>query len=285
MHAAARVARQAVVFLGLAACAGGEEAPTDEAPAEAAGPQVLEVATADYAFTAPDSVAAGWVTMRMTAGGNEFHHVQVVRLDEGHTVQELMAEMGKGEGAPPPSWARMVGGANGADPGATVETSMLLEPGNYALICMIPAADGMPHFAKGMVRPLTVTGTATGATVPTADVTLTMTGGHFEMSGPVAAGMRTIRVENTDAMPHEAILIKLVDGASAQNLVDWLLGGMQGPPPGSGRGGTVALEQGAWNIVHADLTPGNYAVVDFLPHPADGRPNAAHGMLFDFTVE
>lgn len=284
MHAWAGGARRAVVFLGLVACAGGGEAPTDEAPADATGPQVIEIATADYAFTAPDSAPAGWVTLRMTAGGNEFHHVQVVRLDEGHTVQDLMAEMAKGEG-PPPSWARLLGGANGADPGATVETSMLLEPGNYALICMIPAADGMPHFAKGMVRPLTVTGTATGASVPTADVTLTMADGRFAFSGPVPAGMRMIRVENADAVGHEAILIRLVEGATAQGLVDWLLGGMQGPPPGSGRGGTVVLEPGAWNVVHADLQPGNYALVDFTPNPADGRPNAAHGMLLDFTVE
>jgi hypothetical protein len=38
-------------------------------------------------------------------------------------------------------------------------------------------------------------------------------------------------------------------------------------------------------MVHADMTPGNYALVDFIPNPADGRPNAAHGMLLDFTVE
>jgi hypothetical protein len=269
---------------GLAACGGAGDAPVEEATPEAAAPQVLEVATSDYAFTAPDSVAAGWVTIRMTAGAGEFHHVQVVRLDEGHSVEDLRAELAKGEG-PPPSWARALGGANGADPGATVETSLLLEPGNYVLLCSIPSADGMPHFAKGMIRPLTVTGTASGATVPTADVTLTMSADGFALSGPVPAGMRMIRVENTDAMPHEAIVIKLAEGATAASLLEWLVGGMQGPPPGSGRGGTAAIEQGGWNMVQAELTPGNYAVVDFIPNPTDGRPNAAHGMLLDFTVE
>ena len=277
-----RMAAGAAVIMGLSACGGGADAPAaDAAPS---GPQVVEIATSDFAFTAPDSIAAGLVTLRMTAGGSEFHHVQVVRLDEGHTFADLQAELAKGEGAFP-SWVRMLGGVNGADSGATAETSLLLEPGNYALLCMIPSSDMMPHFAKGMVRPLTVTGTATGATVPAADVTLSISERGFAFSGPVTAGARTIRVENSNATPHEVIVIKLNDGATASDLVAWLLDGMQGPPPGSGRGGTVALEQGAWNLVHTAFTPGNYALVDFMPNPADGRPNAAHGMMLDFTVE
>jgi len=277
-----RMAAGAAVIMGLSACGGGADAPAAEATPS--GPQVVEIATSDFAITAPDSIAAGWVTLRMTAGTGELHHVQVVRLDEGHTFDNLVTVLTAGEG-PPPNWVRLLGGVNGADPGATQETSLLLEPGNYVLLCSIPSADMMPHFMKGMMRPLTVTGTATGASVPKADVTLTMSDSGFAFSGPVAAGLRTIRVENTAAMPHEAIIIKLADGATASSLVTWLLEGMQGPPPGSGRGGTVSLEQGAWNLVHADLTPGNYAVVDFVPNPADGRPNAAHGMLLDFTVE
>jgi hypothetical protein len=282
MTSRARTAAAVAWIIGLAACGGAGDAPPDAAPTS--GPIVMEIATSDYAFSAPDTIAAGWVTMRMTAGGSELHHVQVVRLDEGHTFQDLTAELAKGEGHPP-TWARMLGGVNGADPGASQQTSMLLEPGNYALICMIPSSDMMPHFAKGMMRPFTVTGTATGATVPAADLTLTISENGFAFSGPVTSGARTIRVENSNAMPHEVIIIKLADGATASSLVAWLLDGMQGPPPGSGRGGTVALEQGAWNVVHADLEPGNYALVDFMPNPADGRPNAAHGMLLDFTVE
>ncbi len=284
MKSWARAAASAVVISTLTACAGESDTPAQEPVPAVAAPQVVEIATSDFAFTAPDSIGAGWVTLRMTAGTGEFHHVQVVRLDEGHTFDDLAAELAKGEG-PPPTWARALGGANGADPGAAVETSLMLEPGNYALICSIPSEDGMPHFMKGMMRPLTVTGTATGAVVPTPDVTLTMSDSGFAFSGPVAAGMRMIRVENTAAMPHEVIIIKLADGATAASLLSWLVEGMQGPPPGSGRGGTVALEQGAWNMVHADLTPGNYALVDFMPNPVDGRPNAAHGMLLDFTVE
>ena len=284
MKPSATAAARAAVILGLVGCAPSGNAPPEKASADPGAPQVLEVITSDYAFTAPDSIAAGWVTLRMTAGTGEFHHVQVVRLDEGHTFDDLAAELASGEG-PPPGWGRLLGGANGADPGATVETSLLLEPGNYALICSIPSADGMPHFMKGMMRPLTVAGTATGATVPTPDVTLTMSDSGFALSGPVAAGMRMIRVENSAAMPHEVLIIKLVDGATAASLTSWLMEGMQGPPPGSGRGGTVALEPGTWNMVHADLVPGNYALVDFIPNPADSRPNAAHGMLLDFTVE
>ncbi len=90
-----------VLVAALSGCAGAADTPTDDAPPAVTEPQVLEIATSDYAFTGPDTVAAGWVTLRMTAGGNELHHVQVVRLDEGHTFQEFTAELAKGEGPPP----------------------------------------------------------------------------------------------------------------------------------------------------------------------------------------
>ena len=274
-----------VVLMAAAVACGADNSESGGVEAGIAAPQVLEVSTIDYAFDAPDSIAAGWVTIRMKAGGTELHHVQVVRIEDGHTFADLMTELAKGEG-PPPSWIRLLGGANGADPGAMAETSLLLEPGNYALVCVIPGtADMMPHFTKGMVRPLTVTGSAEGAVVPTADVDLTISEDGFAFSKTVPAGASMIRVENTAAMPHEVLIIRLADGATAATLLAWLMDGMQGPPPGVGHGGTVALEEGAWNVVHANLTPGNYALVDFIPNPADGRPNAAHGMMLDFMVE
>jgi hypothetical protein len=37
---------------------------------------------------------------------------------------------------------------------------MNLTPGNYALICLIPSPDGVPHVAKGMMVPIEVAGTS-----------------------------------------------------------------------------------------------------------------------------
>lgn len=275
-----------LLLAATAACADSEPMPEDSAagtPSAEGG--VVEVRATDYAFTAPDTVPAGMVRLRMVAEGAAFHHVQVVRLEDGHTFEEFAAAAAQSEGGPPPPWVRLLGGANGADPGAAAETSVHLVPGQYAFICSIPTPDGVPHLAMGMMRPFTVVGAASEPTAPETDATITMTADGFTLSGPIAAGERNLLVRNEHGMPHEAIIVRLADGATAASLLEWLLAGMEGPPPGSGQGGTVALEQGAWNVVHATFEPGNYAVVDFIPNPADGRPNAAHGMLLDFTVE
>lgn len=270
------------VAVALGACA-GEKTPEATVP-EPAAPQVVEIATSDFAFTAPDTIQAGPVTFRMLAGGQVFHHAQLMRLDAGHTFADFVAVMGAPE-ASVPAWAHFVGGPNGADPGASAETTMHLTPGAYALICVIPGPDGKPHLALGMGRSLTVVGPEVAMVRPTADATLSMLEGSFQLTGDVTVGRRAILVENTVDAPHEAILIRLNEGATASDVTQWLLDGMQGPPPASGVGGTTGLARGEWNVIHADFTPGNYAVVDFFPNPADGRPNAAHGMVIEFRVE
>lgn len=247
-------------------------------------PAVIEVRATEFAFTAPDTVPAGLTTIRMHADGKALHHAQLVRFDAGHTFDDYLAALRAGEG-PPPAWAHSVGGVNGADPGSSQETSVPLEPGEYALICFIPNEQGMPHAMLGMMKRIVVTGEAAPIARPTVDATITMSGTGYAISGPITAGRRALLVENSDSMHHEAILVKLADGATAQSVVDWVLAGAQGPPPGNGRGGTVGLERGAWNVVHADLEPGNYALFDFIPNPADRRPNAVHGMMAEFKVE
>lgn len=284
-----RTARRAgqLAALSLVVACGGKaaEAPADSAVAAAeAPPPVIEVRATDYAFTAPDTVPAGLTTFRMHADGKAFHHAQLVRFDAGHTFDEYLAALRAGEG-PPPAWAHSVGGVNGADPGASQETSVPLEPGEYALICFIPNEQGVPHAMLGMMKRIVVTGEAGSVARPNVDATITMSNTGYALSGPIAAGRRTLLVENSDSMHHEAILVKLAEGATAQSVLDWILAGAQGAPPATGRGGTVGLELGAWNVIHAELEPGNYALFDFMPNPTDRRPNAAHGMMTEFRVQ
>lgn len=284
-----RTARRAgyLAALGFVAACGGkaDEAPVDSAGAAvAAAPAVIEVRATDFAFTAPDTFPAGLTTLRMHADGKALHHVQLVRFDAGHTFDEYLAALRAGEG-PPPAWAHSVGGVNGADPGSAQETSVPLEPGEYALICFIPNEQGVPHAMLGMMKRIVVTGEAAAIGRPSVDATVTMSGSGYAISGPIAAGRRTLLIENSDSMHHEAILVKLAEGATAQSVVDWVLAGAQGPPPGNGRGGTSGLERGAWNVIHADLEPGTYGVFDFIPSGPDRRPNATKGMVAEFKVE
>lgn len=245
---------------------------------------VIEVRALDFAFEAPDTVPAGLVTFRMRAEGRAFHHAEIVRLDSGHTLAEYAAAVAASGGAPP-AWAHWVGGVNGADPGGGVaETAVPLTPGTYGLICMIPGPDGRSHLAMGMMRPFVVTGSAEPIALPAADLQVTMLGPDFTLSNLVTSDIRTILVTNVNGFPREALLLRLADGRTADDLVRWVRDGMQGPPPASGVAGTAPLHRNRWNVLHVTLTPGRYVFADFLPNAADGRPNVLHGMVREVEV-
>jgi hypothetical protein len=54
---------------------------------------------------------------------------------------------------------------------------------------------------------------------------------------------------------------------------------MEGPPPGSLRGGIVDLDPGAHAFFDLEIEPGDYALICFLPDTQDGKPHFVHGMM------
>lgn len=264
----------ALTLVTLFAC--GQREATDR-------PNLVEVTTSDYAFEAPDEIPAGLTTFRMNAGGSEFHHVQIVKFDDGKTLADFNAALEAG--GTPPEWAHALGGPNGADPGGTAEVTLLMTPGSYALVCFIPSPDGVPHIAKGMMRPLTVTGAAVASGRPQADIVVTMREFNFELSAPVTAGRQRVLVVNDGQIPHEVIFVHLVEGRSAADVMHWVETGFDGPPPGSGMGGTAGIGDDNWNLLEFDFEQGQrYAIFCFIP-AADGQPHTAHGMYHEFMVE
>lgn len=279
----ARVTTLLVPLFLIAACA-KSEAPKPDMAAAPAGPNVVEVSATDYAFQAPDTLPAGPTIFRLTDNGTEPHHIQLIRLEEGKTLQDMMTLP---PDAPKP-WAVDIGGPNSPRPGGGVsEAAVTLTPGNYAMICGIPspAPDGRPHMVKGMVKAITVVESAEARAMPEADLTLTLTDFSFAMSGPVTAGKHVIRVTNAGAQAHEVLFARLAPGKTAKDLSDWVLSGMTTPPPGEPFGGTTGIATGGENLVMADFTPGEYAMVCFMPDPKDGRPHSMLGMVSQFAVK
>lgn len=266
--------------LALAACTQGNAKPADTPSA----PNVVTVTAADFNYQSPSTIPAGMTTIRLVNDGTELHHVQLVRLDDGHTVAELMQGMG-GHDGPPPPWVHFVGGPNTPVPGGGVsEATLDLKPGTYAMLCFIPSRDGVPHVAKGMVKPLTVV-PATGATAaaPVADIDMTLTDYAFGTSTQITAGRRTIKVQNVAVQPHEIILVQLAPGKTVNDMMAWLMS-ENGPPPGRPVAGTTGLDRGEVNYITANLQPGEYALLCMLPDARDGKPHIAHGMARQFTV-
>jgi uncharacterized cupredoxin-like copper-binding protein len=254
------------------ACSKGEEPA-----AEASPPRTVHVTATDFAFQAPDTLPAGLTSFHLMNTGKELHHLFILRLAEGQSLADL------GPAGPPPG-SVAVGGPNVAPPDGTAEAIVELQPGRYALLCVIPSADGHPHVAKGMVKELIVSAGETVQQAPATTLTLKLTDYDFELSGPLTAGRHVVRVENVAAQPHELVVVKLEPGKTVQQMAEWLET-MQGPPPGSPLGfGVSPLHPGQWNIVTMELTPGEYGFLCFLPDAGDRRPHILHGMLKQVTV-
>lgn len=270
--------RLAVAALGLAALACAGEKPADQAavPAPPPPPNVVHIEAADYAFTAPDTLPSGVTTFHLMNGGKEAHHVVLIKAPIA-TIQPA-----GGMAAIPPG-AMVIGGPNAAMPGGTAEATLDLSPGEYTLVCLIPAADGKPHMMHGMVRALVVTQGTSTAVLPAADMTIKLTDYAFGVPDTVPAGRHVIRFDNDGPQEHEAVFVKLEPGKTAEDFLKWAEN-LQGPPPGTTVNGASPLTTGQGNTVAVDLAPGNYALVCFVADAKDKRPHFLHGMVKTITV-
>lgn len=234
-------------------------------------------------YEAPDTMAAGLTNIRLINDGPMFHHVWLVRLEDGRTVGDLVDHFRTP--GPAPEWAVDVGGPNAPGaPGGDTAAIVDLEPGTYALVCVIDLPDGVPHVMKGMVRQVVVVpSNGPAATLPEADIVMTLDDYTFGTDVPITAGRRTIRVENAAAQPHEVLFVKLENGATAQEFME-AMAKAEGPPPGTVLGGVTGMAQGGMNQVTLDFEPGDYALICFVPDASDGRPHFLHGMLHQIHV-
>ncbi len=274
----------------FAACSGSDAPRTDQpppdapaTPAAAPTPNVVTITGREYAFDAPRQLPAGLTTFQFMTPGKEPHHGIMIRLEEGKTFEDL-AEAIKKPG-PPPSWAHLDGGMMIGDPEKGSNVTMNLTPGKYVLICFVPSTDGVPHFAKGMLLPIEVTGPVVEAAEPQADIVLRLKDYDFELSKPLTPGEHVIRVETAPGQPHELVVVRLGEGVSAEQVVAWEMAGRKGELPSfTFVGGVAPMEGGRHAYIRATLEPGNYALICFLPDAKDGKPHIAHGMMKQIKV-
>jgi uncharacterized cupredoxin-like copper-binding protein len=258
----------------LAACA----KPTPAPPPSAV---TVTYMGSEYTFTGPDTVKAGLVTVRLVNTGQEPHQLALVRIDSGKGMVDIVGAM---RGTAIPAWMTFVGGPNAAAPGDSSNATQALTAGPYLLLCFLPAPDGMMHLAKGMMRMITVQGTAPAATDPAADATLTLSDYDFTPGTPLTAGAHTIRVDNAGPQLHEVMIFRYLPGKSMKDFQSWARRGMRGPPPAMPVGGIVGLTKGQHASFTVTLVAGKYLLGCFVPDEKDGKPHLAHGMVKEFTI-
>lgn len=267
----------AALTLGLGAFAWGRVAETPSREL-----QTVTIRTRDFAFVAPDSLQAGPVNIRLVNEGSELHHVWMIRLGGAHTLDEAFAAF-KSTGRLP-EWVKEFGGPNAPRPaGGESNSTVVLEPGNYVMACLIPGADGVPHIMKGMVRPFTVVPSEVRARTPTADVVVTLEDFAFTFSRSLRPGKQVIEIRNAGRQPHEMVLVRLVPGKTAHDVIA-SIENRDAPQAGVPIGGVTPMSVGQANWITVNLEPGSYALICFIPDMADGKPHFMHGMTKEFDV-
>lgn len=269
-------------------------------------PEIPEIVLGgqDFAFVLPDTVAGGVVRFHFVNEGQENHHAQFIRLNDGvsraqfdSTFQAVMeAVQTEGEVAFMRLFdvATVAGGPSLVGPGGSTDVTLELAPGEYILLCFIPSPDGVPHLAKGMRRWLTVTAPpAEAPALPVAAGVVDMADFAFVDMPPIDSGEVVLEVTNSGEEPHEMVVLRL-EGVSLDQVLPMLAGPPPseeegapppGPPPFRFMGGVQALMPGQRAWVTLDLPPGDYALACFIPSPAnEGQPHVALGMVRPFTV-
>ncbi|NTU55365.1 MAG: hypothetical protein HGA79_03850 [Anaerolineales bacterium] len=283
-----------VLFVSiLAAC--GAPAPTvaPANPIDAPATEPMEVAgsipevkidAADYSFTVPETISAGWVRIILTNSGAEPHHIQFMRLNDGVTANQFMEALNQDIG-PALAMVKEVGGVAPIHPGGSASAVLNLPVGDYVVLCFIPSpSDQIPHLAKGMFKSLKVEAGVSVAAEPSADLTVHMKDFQFDMPDSLPAGALTVEVINDGPESHEFNIYRLEDGKTANDVLEFL-NGAGGPPPFTPVGGLNGLGTGLKGYAELNLEPGTYIVICMIPSPkAEGHPHFTLGMIKQFTV-
>jgi hypothetical protein len=211
------------------------------------------------------------------------HHAILIKLAEGRTLAEFQTAI---MAPKTPDWISLPGSPAAIAPNDTSNATTMLTPGQYVLVCFVQSADGTPHIAKGMMRPIVVAGAApaVAAAEPEADVTVTLSDYAFAFSQELTAGTHTIRVENAGPQLHEIAFERLPEGKTIQDFMAWETGGQKGPPPTVPVGGVVGPDKGSHAFFTITLTPGKYLVLCYVPDENDQKPHVAHGMIQEITI-
>ncbi|MDQ4148844.1 MAG: hypothetical protein M3164_02455 [Actinomycetota bacterium] len=111
-------------------------------------------------FTGTEGLRAGSQTVRVSNEGQQDHHWALFKLSPGATADDFTrfatASFAPAAGpvAPgPPPFTDIPGLVATLPPGADATRTLELEPrSRYVFACFIPDTDGVPHFAKGMIK-------------------------------------------------------------------------------------------------------------------------------------
>jgi hypothetical protein len=281
-----------IALLALGAC-GGSDKDADESggggdttTTAAAKSEVhaVSVEAKEYSFGLPKEVPSGTVEFTLKNTGKELHIAALERIKDGKTFADATKDL---QSTTPPAdpAAEEVGGISATSPAGTANVTLKLTPGSYFFACFVPAADGAPHFAKGMLQPFTVTeDKADPAPVPTAAGAVTAKDFSYTTTYKPTAGSQVISLTNEGTQGHEITLIEFKPGKGPADLQAYFAK-PEGELPATFYGGPFIAKGGTATWKTPALEAGkSYFFMCLIPDPADGVPHAAKGMVLPISV-
>jgi hypothetical protein len=265
--------------LGFTACGDDD----DDGNGSAAALEVFEVEATEEGgetvITAPESVSPGAVEIRFSNTGEEDHILQVVRIGEGHTAEEIQAagEAWGEEGAPLPDWITFEGGIGSTKPGGTGIAVVDLDPGEYAAFDV--EGEGPRPYAE-----FTVEGDE-GESLPEVPAVIEAVEYDF-VAQELQAGSQRVLFENSGAEPHHLVAAPLKPGVTEADIKKFAES-QEGPPPVvEDQAFDVAIVSGGESaVVDLRFESGEYGLFCFVPDRAGGPPHVAKGMATTASVE
>lgn len=261
------------------------EAPTTEAPAPA--PVEVAIDLADYSIAMPATLQAGLTRLSATNHGAVEHHVIFARAHDGLHAADVLGVFAT-DSDTAQTMVDIYPGPAGVGPGGTGSVDVFLPAGEYIAMCVIPAADGMPHAAKGMFQLITVTGDPGPVVEAPADSTIDLTDFDFRISDDFT-GHGSVLVTNRAQQLHELDIYREGEGGS---LPDFMARAMDpaGDPTEFAKhyqaaGGISPMGPDRTGVMELDLAPGTYVFVCYVPDATDGLPHAMHGMVKEVVVD
>jgi hypothetical protein len=136
-----------------------ENCPRDPVEAVEPDPDATQISVEadDFSFAIDGDVPAGKVAFIMENVGEEPHELDIVRLNDGTTAEDLEAAAAEGlDAVQALIMDEEIGSTTEAGPGESAVVNVDLEPGVYGAGCFVRSPDGEMHFEKGMRTVFTV---------------------------------------------------------------------------------------------------------------------------------
>lgn len=244
-------------------------------------PRVVSVVAEDFKLALPERLPAGRNAFVFQNRGREPHYFRLMRFAEGKGMDDFLAW--RKSRTPLPPWLIPAGGAGTLAPGERAEYAVGLTAGSYVVFCGHPSADGVPHVDKGMYVALKVEEGVGDAAARQPDVAIELGDQRIAVRPRFREGRQNVHIRNVGSRSHQALLILLPEGVTADQELAWFRGGSRGPRPGHPMGGAIEVAAGGEAWAGFELRPGRYLLICAVADQVGGR-HFDHGMQHAFEI-